>query len=329
MNQKITIQDIADMAGVAKSTVSRYLNNGYVSKEKAALIDRVIKNTGYKSNFFAQRLKTKNSRLIGIVMPRLDSSSAGKLLAGFNLILQQLDYQVLILVSDLQVQKEVANIRQLIQQGVDGIIVQSIAITDEHLNIVKNSPVPIIFTGQSHDDVTYLKINDKQAGHIMGTYIAQLNHQNVVYLGVSPRDVAVGFMRRQGFIDGFTAAAPHGTVHFVETDFSFELAYTKGVEVLSYKPTAVVCATDNIALGLLRYLHEKNIQVPQEISLAGFGGYPYSNISYPSLTTMAFDYKHLGAKTAEKLLMMFKGMEVKSEFDDNMIFITQESTQKI
>lgn len=76
-------------------------------------------------------------------MPRLDSFSASKLLAGFNLILQQEDYQVLILVSDLQIAKEIANIRQLIQQGVDGIIVQSIAITDEHLSIVKTLPFPL------------------------------------------------------------------------------------------------------------------------------------------------------------------------------------------
>lgn len=329
MKQKVTIQDIADMAGVAKSTVSRYLNNGYVSKEKAALIDKVIEKTGYKSNFFAQRLKTKNSRLIGIVMPRLDSFSASKLLAGFNLILQQEDYQVLILVSDLQIAKEIANIRQLIQQGVDGIIVQSIAITDDHLSIVKNASIPIIFTGQSHDKVTYLKVNDMKAGHIMGNYIAHLNHDNVVYLGVSDRDIAVGIKRRQGFIDGFMSANPKGTVHFVETDFSFDLAYTKGSEVLAFNPTAVVCATDNIALGLLRYMHEKNIKVPQQISLAGFGGYPYSNISYPSLTTISFDYKHLGAKTADKLLMMLKGTKVQSEFDNNLIFITQESTQKI
>lgn len=329
MKQKITIQEIADMAGVAKSTVSRYLNNGYVSKEKAALIDKVITQTGYKSNFFAKRLKTKNSKLIGIVMPRLDSYSAGKLLAGFNFILQQLDYQVLILVSNLQVSQEVANIRQLIQQGVDGIIVQSIAITDEHISIVRDASIPIIFTGQNHPDITYLKVNDYAAGHVMGTYIAHLHHKNTVYLGVSPLDVAVGQNRRQGFIDGFLASQPQGRVHFVETDFTFDLAYTKGKKVLAYKPTAVVCATDNIALGFLRYLHEKNISVPQDISLAGFGGYPYSNVSYPSLTTISFDYKHLGAKTAEKLLLMLQNIEVKSEFDNNMIFITQESTQAI
>ena len=105
MTQKLTIQDIANLAGVAKSTVSRYLNNGYVSKEKTMLIDKVIRETGYKSNFFAKRLKTKQSKLIGIVMPRLDSFSAGKLLTGFNIILQQMGYQALILTRPEELRK--------------------------------------------------------------------------------------------------------------------------------------------------------------------------------------------------------------------------------
>ncbi len=325
--EKITIQDIANLAGVAKSTVSRYLNNGYVSKEKAAVIDKVIQQTGYKSNFFAKRLKTKRSNLIGIVMPRLDSFSAGKLLTGMNKLLEKHGYQGLILVSDLSLKKEVANIRQLIQQGVDGIIVQSIGITDSHLQLVKNAAIPIIFTGQSHPDVKYLKVNDKHAGELMGEYIAKLHHQRIVYLGVSAKDTAVGIKRREGFTIGFEKYADkQACIDFVETDFSFDMAYTKGKEVLSFKPTAVVCATDNIALGLLRYLHENNIAVPQDISLAGFGGYPVSNVSYPSLTTLSFDYIHLGAKTAQKLLMMLNGENVSSEFESNMLLITREST---
>lgn len=80
MEKKSTIQDIATMAGVSKSTVSRYLNNGYVSREKAAKISEIIDQTGFQSNFFAKRLKTKHSKLIGVVLPRMDSVTVGKLL---------------------------------------------------------------------------------------------------------------------------------------------------------------------------------------------------------------------------------------------------------
>ena len=327
MTQKLTIQDIANLAGVAKSTVSRYLNNGYVSKEKAMLIDKVIRETGYKSNFFAKRLKTKQSKLIGIVMPRLDSFSAGKLLTGFNIILQQMGYQALILISELNSQKELDNIYKLIQQGVDGIIVDSININDNHLKLINQANIPIIFTGQSHDKVNFIKVDDINAGKLMGEYIASLNHQQVVFLGVSPQDKAVGVDRYEGFKQGFLANNPQGKISFVQTDFSFEQAYNLGDTVVSFNPSAVICATDNIALGLLRYFHEKKIHVPQDISLAGFGGYPVGSISYPSLTSLAFDYKHLGIKTAEKLLSMLQNHPVTSEYDHNMNLIIRESTR--
>ena len=303
MTQKLTIQDIANLAGVAKSTVSRYLNNGYVSKEKAMLIDKVIRETGYKSNFFAKRLKTKQSKLIGIVMPRLDSFSAGKLLTGFNIILQQMGYQALILISELNSQKELDNISQLIQQGVDGIIVDSININDNHLKLINQANIPIIFTGQSHDKVNFIKVDDINAGKLMGEYIASLNKQ------------------------GFLANNPQGKISFVQTDYSLEQAYNLGDTIVSFNPSAVICATDNIALGLLRYFHEKKIHVPQDISLAGFGGYHVGSISYPSLTSLAFDYKHLGIKTVEKLLSMLQNHPVTSEYDHNMNLIIRESTR--
>lgn len=73
--------------------------------------------------------------------------------------------------------------------------------------------------------------------------------------------------------------------------------------------------------------HEKKIHVPQDISLAGFGGYPVGSISYPSLTSLAFDYKHLGIKTVEKLLSMLQNQPVTSEYDHNMNLIIRESTR--
>ncbi len=126
MEKKLTIQNIADMADVSKSTVSRYLNEGYISEEKAERVKRVIAETGFKSNFFAKRLKMKQSKLIGIVLPRMDSVTVGKLLTGINRVLEPAGYQGLLLVSQLKKKKELANIISLQRQGVDGIIIDSI-----------------------------------------------------------------------------------------------------------------------------------------------------------------------------------------------------------
>ena len=192
MDQKKTIKDVAELAGVSKSTVSRYLNHGYISLEKQERVRRAIEKTGFQSNFFARRLKTKESKLIGIVLPRMDSVAVGKLLAGIGRVLEPAGYQGILLVSQLSVSKELENICNLQQQGVDGILVDSVGITREHIRLGRESALPILYTGQKHEGVHYVKLDDRAAGRMMGAYLRQMGHRHAVFAGVNERDIAVG-----------------------------------------------------------------------------------------------------------------------------------------
>lgn len=329
MKRKVTIQDIANMVNVSKSSVSRYLNNGYVSEENAKKIKEAIEKTGFETNFFAKRLKTKKSRLIGIILPRIDSVTAGKLLTGINKKLEENNYQGIILISELDLEKELTNINSLYQQGVDGIIINSMAITKKHIEIVNKLSIPTIFTGQKSEFANYIKINDYEAGCMMGNYIKEKGHKNIVFLGVNEWDKAVGVDRKNGFMEAVTKENEGCNVKFIETDFSFGKAYERGREVLENKPTAVVCATDNICLGILRYLHENNIKVPSEISVAGFGGYDIGSVSYPTLTTIAFDYDLIGQKTAQGILDLIDGKSLEEKNLSTLKLIERESVGEI
>ena len=329
METKVTIQDIATIAGVSKSTVSRYLNQGYVSEEKAERIKKVIADTGFRSNFFAKRLKMKQSKLIGIVLPRMASVTVGKLLAGMNRMLEPAGYQGILLVSNLKKSKELSNIVNLQQQGVDGIIIDSIGITKRHLELARNLDLPMVFTGQQHPDVHYVKINDYGAGRMMGAYMRQMGHKRVVFAGVTETDTAVGIERKRGFQDAFLSVIPEARVDFVETGFDFFSAYEKGDEIQALQPTAVVCATDNIGLGVLRYFHERGIEVPREVSVAGFGGYDVGAVSYPALTTVAFDYELVGMKTAQGMLDLLSGKNMLSNYELPLLFIERESVRRL
>lgn len=329
MDRKVTIQDIANMVNVSKSSVSRYLNNGYVSEENAKKIKEAIEKTGFETNFFAKRLKTKKSGLIGIVIPRIDSVTVGKFLNGINKKLRENDYQGIILISELDIEKELSNINSLNQQGVDGIIINSMAITKKHIELTSKLRIPTIFSGQKSEFTNYIKIDDYEAGRIMGRYFKTKGHKNIVFLGVNEWDKAVGIDRKKGFLDTVTENNPDCKVQFVETDFSFISAYNKANEVLKYKPTAIVCATDNICLGILRYLHENKIKVPDEISVAGFGGYDIGSVSYPTLTTVAFDYELIGCRTAQGILNLIEGKELEENKDVSLKLIERESVKEL
>lgn len=329
MKSKVTIQDIANMVNVSKSSVSRYLNNGYVSEEKAEKIREAIEKTGFETNFFAKRLKTKQSKLIGIILPRIDSVTVGKLLTGINKKLESEGYQGIILISELSVEKELSHINSLYQQGVDGIIVNSIAITKEHIKLVNRLNIPVIFTGQKNSLVDCIKINDYEAGKIMGNFFKEKNHKRVVFIGVSEEDEAVGIDRKNGFISAFKDGNENSRVDFIQADFSFMKGYEKSKEALDFNPTAIICATDNICLGVLRYLHENRIGVPEEVSVAGFGGYDVGSVSYPTLTTIAFNYEVIGNQAAQGILDLINDKELTNEEEASLDLIERESVRKL
>ncbi|MDD6383420.1 LacI family DNA-binding transcriptional regulator [Mitsuokella sp.] len=329
MGTKVTIKDVAELAGVSKSTVSRYLNRGYISVEKQERVREAIEKTGFQSNFFAKRLKTKQSKLIGIVLPRMDSVTVGKLLTGISRIFEPAGYQGILLVSHLSSTKEIENIRNLQQQGVDGILVDSVGITEEHLALSNATSVPILYTGQRHEGVPCIKIDDYQAGRMVGAYLRQMGHKRAVFAGVTESDQAVGVERKQGFLAAFTEHRPDAQVDFVETGFDFLSAYNRAADIVQLQPTVIVGATDNISLGVLRYLHERGIRVPEQISVVGFGGYDVGAVVYPALTTVAFDYELMGMKAAQYLLDLLADREPEGPMEMPIFFIERESVRNI
>ncbi|MBR4695968.1 MAG: LacI family DNA-binding transcriptional regulator [Selenomonadaceae bacterium] len=328
-NNKVTIQDIARLAGVSKSTVSRYLNRGYISDEKAERIRSVISETGFKSTFFAKRLKTKRSKLIGLVLPRIDSVSVGKLLAGIGYILEPAGYQAIMLVSQLDEKKELENIISLYHQGVDGIIIDSVAITPQHIALQQDIGIPLLYTGQKHPDANCLKIDDEAAGRMMGAYLSQMGHLHAVFAGVTKKDVAVGIERRKGFAEAFLEGRPDAKVDFIETGFGFLEAYNLAGDMLQRNPTVVVGATDNISLGILRYFHEREIRVPEEISVAGFGGYDVGAVVYPALTTIAFNFELVGMNVAQRMLDLIDHRPTENEVELPFFFLERESVRRM
>ena len=203
----------------------------------------------------------------------------------------------------------------------------SFEITKEHVKIASKLPIPIIFSGQSFEFLNCIALDDFKIGKLLGEYIRENGHENIVFLGVDEKDKAVGVYRREGFYSAFKEEDVN--INFVKTDFSFDKAYEEGKDVLKHNPTAVVCATDNIALGLMRFLLERGIRIPDDISVAGFGGYDVSAITYPSLTTVKIDYELFGEKTAEQILNLIDNKKSELNSDIPLELITRESVKKI
>ncbi|AYW50156.1 LacI family transcriptional regulator [Tetragenococcus halophilus] len=308
----ITINDIAKGAGVAKSTVSRYLNNGSVSENTKKKIQAVIEETGYKPNAFARSLKAQKTNILGVIIPRLDSPSANDVLAGgIDRSAHDQGYQLIITNADQQKDREIENIRTLAKQRVEGIMMLAREITDDHIQVIKEVDVPLLILGQQVDGIHSMIHADYEAGKKMGEYALELGHEHFLFVGVSEKDEAVGVSRKRGFINAVKVNKKI-VLEEVMTSFSRAKTYKNALEFLpKYQDsTYIACATDNIAVAVLKAANELGYKVPEDFSLSGFGGYEATNYVYPTITTVRYPYKKMGVEAINNLKKLINGEEV-------------------
>lgn len=320
-----TIADIADLAGVAKSTVSRYLNGGPISESTKKKIEHVIHATGYVPNTFAQSLKAKKTNMIGTIVPRLDSYASTQILMGIDEQLRNLNYQMLISNTAQNLDREIESIYSLYNQKVAGIILLATQVTKAHLEAFELIKIPVILVGQQHDQVYSVIQNNEQAGFEIGEYILKKGHRKIAYLGVSKNDIAVGVRRKEGFeraLKGWNK----GEVNYYETQFAIHDAVMKAGEIMdSFNPSIIACATDNIALGALKAAHIRGLNVPTDLSITGFGGYEVTEIVHPALTTIKFHYKDAGRDAATGIIKLVNGEAFPMVSSSKHEFIERES----
>ena len=301
-DKKLTMGDIAKIAGVGKSTVSRYFNGGYVKDETREKLKKIIDEYRYEPNAIAQSLKAKYSKTIGIVVPCLDSITTSRVLMSMDQYLKDQGYTSIIMNTNHNELRELTSIEQLERMNVDGIILMATHVTMAHQKIASSLDIPFLFVAQKYELGYSIVNNDYQAGYEVGKYVVDHGHNHICYVGVNQKDEAVGVERRKGIYVGLK---DQGVDHIenIETDFSFEKAYQKTISYLeNKKPTLMICATDNIALGCLKAIKEKGLSVPGDISLIGFGGYEVSSYMTPSLTTVRFHNEETG-KLAGKTII--------------------------
>ena len=307
--EKITMADIAQLAGVTKSTVSRYFNGGYVRQETREKIQEVIKKYNYTPNTFA-RLKARNSRVVGVVVPALNSKITGRVITSIDRYLRKEGYETLIKNSDHSVTQELENIRQLMSLNVDGILLSAITITPEHRKLIEHSPMPIVVLAQECPGGFSVVDDDYQAGFAIGQLVGESHPAFPAYLGVEESDIAVGMERRRGVLDGLKSCSIQD-VRIFQGDYTYESGQEMTRRALRSGPVdALICATDRLAYGAYRVLGEMGLSIPGDVSVTGFGGYDESALLTPSLTTLKFDSYTLGYLGAETLLKLIQGEPV-------------------
>ena len=199
--EKININEIAKLAGVSRATVSRYLNNGYVSEEKRNIIAKVIEDTGYIPSAQARILRTKKSKLIGVIIPKLDSQSISREILGINEALSKEGYQIILADTFNNEHKELEYLKVLQNNQVDGIILIATVFTKQHKKLLQELSIPVVIVGQYLKGYSCIYNDDYNAAKDITKELIKDNRKNPGYIGVNLDDESAGSGRYNGYID--------------------------------------------------------------------------------------------------------------------------------
>lgn len=321
---KMNIIKIAKLAGVSKSTVSRYLNDGYVSEDASAKIKSVIETTGFVPRRQAQTLRTQKTNLIGVIVPKISTETASRVIEGITNELAKSGYEVLIGNTNLSIEKEMDYLKVFRSHQVDGIIFMATEITDKHYELMDQLNVPIIVIAQKVEHYPYIIHDDYHASRDAVKYLIEKNHRSIGFIGVGEWDIAVGVDRKRGYLDELNHQGIKIEDQYIKIgDFSQESGYQLAKELMSLekKPTAIFAVTDHLAIGCMEYLKQASYEIPKDVAVIGIGDMAVADIVTPKLTTIHYYFQTLGKKSAALLLeFLNQGRTVSKNCESNFIF---------
>ena len=305
----LNISEIAKIAGVSSATVSRYLNNGYVSEDKKEKIRMIIEQTGYVPSSQAQMLRTRKTKLIGVILPKISSETIGKVVDGISEKLASSGYHIILANTDNNIENELEYLNIFRNNQVDGLIFIATIINNKHKKLLKEMPIPVVIIGQELEGYCCVYHDDYNAAKSLVNEIIGVGCKKLAYIGAPSKDKAAGLSRKKAFLEAIEANSEKvEAVALEEGPFSMESGYELAKKVLKDHPEidGIFCATDTIAVGAIEAIKEVGKAIPEEISIVGMGDTKLSKVVSPKLTTVKYYYRISGVEGASMLLDMIE-----------------------
>lgn len=312
-----SIKDVAEHAGVSISTVSNALRGTkFVSEDLKKRIEASIKELGYEVNPIASSLKSKSTRVIGIVITNIHRIFFPRVIRGIQDHFSDSGYQLTFYDTDDNLDKEKHIVNLLKRNWVDGIILDSVADEndiDYFADLAglktrgKNIPIVSLERRLHRSGIDSVVVDNREGGRLATRHLLECGCKRVVFMA-GPMNSCMVHDRMRGCRDEIQAAGLGEKPHILHADFSPRSGYEQmAAMVESGEPfDAVFAANDQMAIGALKALKERDIDVPGQVKLIGFDNTFVSSIVEPSLTTVHVPKYQMGVNAAELLLERIK-----------------------
>ncbi|WP_440053321.1 LacI family DNA-binding transcriptional regulator [Pseudoalteromonas sp. T1lg65] len=334
--KKVTINSVAEYAGVSKKTVSRVLNNEpNVSPATREKVLKVFEELNYKPNPIARGLAQNRSFIIGCLYDNPSKSYITRVQSGALEACQKHHYNLLIHPCELRGEALIDNVEQLLTTSrLDGLVLTPpFSDSKELIAFLKQRNIPYARVASAMDDDSIsVSSNDEQGAFELTEHLIKLGHRDIAFIKGHPDHSAT-----ENRFAGYQRALKKHQIHYqpklvAEGNFSYHSGAISAKEILdiSPRPTAVFASNDYMAAAVLKMATQNNIKVPDELSIAGFDNAPIARHIWPGLTTIAQPVEEMTMLAVEELI---KQITTPQEKPFQMVLeaklITRESTQAL
>lgn len=328
-----SIKDIARIARVSHSTVSRALQNSpLVNARTAEKIRQIARESGYRASAVARGLVTKRTRTIGLVVTTIADPFAAEVASGIEQAANDLGYSVFLADSNADPNREQQVVQSFAERRVDGIIVTSSRVGALYLSLLSEMRVPIVLVNDQHPGAF---VHSVMIGNVAGAreaadHLIALGHRRIAYLGDQ-----FGYQSDTERFEGYRQALREAGLEFhpelvVHGDGKPEEAMRAMEKLLALAnpPTAVCCYNDMSALGAMRSIHLAGRRVPEDISVVGFDDLFLASYTQPPLTTVRQPMRRMGLLAMESLFRLMSGEDTAIRITIAPELIVRESTAR-
>lgn len=307
-----TIKDIAEKTGLGLATVSSYLNGGNVREKNRIKIEAAISELHYEVNETARCLKTNRTKMIGAVIPELESNFCAQLLSRIEDQLRHHGYGMLVCDCRTDKDREKEAIDFLLRRRVDGLFNMPVDISGEHLKKFRRTGRPIVLLDRQipEADYDYVCVNNREAFEGAVRILVQNGHRRIGMIA-GPQEIPVARERLAGFMAACREnglSVPDGYIYPGEDTME---SGVKGIEhLLQAHPeiTGVVISNYQMSVGTVIGLNEMGKKFPDDLSVIGFDNPHFARACSPKLTIISQPVKEMGNRAAE---IMLKRLEEK------------------
>lgn len=325
-----TIADVAKEAGVSVRTVSRALNDyEYVSEKTKKKIFDTMKKMNFAPNNVAQQLRGKSTRLIGVIISRVTNPFFSYLVNSIEKTVYNEGYQVVILQTKEDKEREINFLEMLTKKQLDGMILTNIENDWREIEQFYNNYKMVICNRNGREsDIPIIKIDEQAAAYEAITYLLKKGYKKIAY-STGSGNINID-QRYKGYLQ---ALKENNIKPYKKHLFSGVIGIEEGKQLVHTinkmgddAPDAIFTSSDEVAAGIIGESYRINMKIPDDLAVVGFDDQPIATLLHPSLTTIRQPIEAMGEYAANVLLSMLKGSSPPKPIELKTELIVREST---